>query len=259
MIVGATTLDEILPKVERRFGDWKPGDVPKKNLGEVAHRSESAVYLMDRPGAIQSIIFAGHVAPPKANPHEIAIESMNQILGGQFISRVNLNLREDKHWSYGAFTFLWDAKGQRPFIAYAPVQTDKTKESMAEVLKELRGIRGEIPMTAEELEKAKKSLTLTLPGRWETMSAVGGSLSEIVRFGFPDDHFATYASRVLALSLAEVAEAARDVVHPDRLVWVVVGDREKIEAGIRELGLSEVRLIDADGRPLDVERHTTGG
>ena len=110
---------------------------------------------MDRPGSIQSIIFAGHVALPKANPDEIAIESMNTILGGMFTSRVNMNLREDKHWSYGAHTILVGARGQRPFLAYAPVQTDKTKESMIEIAKELRGILGEKPVTADELSKVQ--------------------------------------------------------------------------------------------------------
>ena len=120
VIVGGTTLAEITPKLEQLFKGWQKGEVPKKNVGQVAQQTKPVVYLMDRPGSQQSIIFAGHVAPPKANPDEIAIETMNNILGGTFTSRVNMNLREDKHWSYGAFTILFGARGQRPFIAYAP-------------------------------------------------------------------------------------------------------------------------------------------
>mgnify|MGYP003335765117 CR=1 FL=1 len=143
IVVGATTMDDIRPKLERLFREWRPGEVPEKNLAVVPQKDESAVYLLDRPQAIQSVIFAGHVVPPKANPDEIAIETMNTILGGDFSARVNMNLREGKHWSYGARSLLWDARGQRPFIVYAPVQSDKTKESMIEIRKELNDIVAE--------------------------------------------------------------------------------------------------------------------
>ncbi len=247
VVVGATTMDEIRPKLERLFRDWKRGDVAQKNLARVEQKPRAEVYLLDRPGSPQSVIFAGHVAPPQANPDEIAIETMNTILGGDFTSRINMNLREDKHWSYGAASLLWDARGQRPFIVYAPVQTDKTKESLVEVAKELRAILGDRPPTAEELGRAQNSSTLTLPGRWETNNAVAGSIADIVRFGLDDRYFDTYAQQVRALTLADVAGAARTTIQPDRVVWVVVGDREKIEAGVRELNLGPLYEIDADG------------
>ena len=247
--VGDATLEELRPRLERLFANWRKGDVPKKNLAAVPPRARSAIYIVDRPGAEQSVILAGHVAPPKANPQEIAIQTMNTILGGQFTSRVNMNLREGKHWSYGALSLLWDARGPRPFFVYAPVQTDKTKESLQEVLKELRGIRGERPVTAEELAFAKSSQTLTLPGRWETNGAVLGSLAEIVRFGLGDRYYDTFAQQVNALAERDAAQAAQ-LIEPDRLVWVVVGDRAKIEAGIRELNLGELSFIDADGNVL---------
>ncbi|MGD0923195.1 MAG: pitrilysin family protein [Terriglobia bacterium] len=247
VVVGDTTLAEIQPKLENLFKTWKPGDVPKKDIRTVALQEKPSVYLLDRPGAIQSIILAAHVAPPKANPEEIAIETMNEILGGTFTSRINMNLREDKHWSYGARSLIWDARGQRPFIVYAPVQTDKTSEAMQEILKELQGILGAIPITGEELTKAKASRMLTLPGQWETMDAVGGSLGEIVRYGLPDDYFNTYADKVKALGMDDMKSAAGTVVHPDNLVWVVVGDREKVEPVVEKLNLGPVRLMDADG------------
>ncbi len=250
VVVGDITMAELKPKLERRFAGWKRADVPKKNIAEVAPKQKSVVYLVDRPGSGQSIILAGNIAPPKANPDEIAIETMNAILGGQFGSRINMNLREDKHWSYGAFTLLWDARGQRPFIVYAPVQTDKTKESMQEVQKELEGILGSRPVQAEELSKAQNNETLQLPGRWETNGAVAASIAEMVRFGLPADYFDTFADRVNALGAGAISAAAKEVVQPDRLVWVVVGDRSKIEAGIRELGLGDVRVIDVDGEAV---------
>ena len=252
IVVGATTLAEITPRLERLFGAWRPGEVPKKNIGQVAHQPRSTVYVIDRPGSEQSIIFAGHVAPPKRNPREIALTAMNEILGGSFTSRVNMNLRENKHWSYGAFSILFDARGQRPFIVLAPVQTDKTKESLAEVASELRGLASNRPATAEELSKVQANLTLSLPGRWETNNAVGNSIEEIVRFDLPHDYYRTFASNVRALKLADLTSVATETIQPDKLIWVVVGDRAKIEAGIRELNLGPLQFIDADGKPLSV-------
>ncbi len=250
IIVGDTTMDKIKPELEKLFGGWQAGDVPAKNLGQVEQQKKPVVYLIDRPGSIQSLIFAGHVAPPKSDPDEIAIETMNTILGGTFTSRVNMNLREEKHWSYGARTILASARGQSPFIGYAPVQTDKTKESMVEMDKELRGILGKRPITEEELMLAQQNETLKLPGSWESDGAVGKSIGEIVRFGLPDNYFTTYPDKVRALTLSDVTKAAEKVVHPDSLVWVVVGDREKIEPGIRELGWGDIQMLDADGNPV---------
>jgi zinc protease len=246
IVVGDTTLAEIRPRLEALFASWKGGAVPTKNVATVEAKAQNAVYVMDRPGALQSTIFAGHVAPPRANPQEITQQVLNNVLGGQFISRVNMNLREDKHWSYGAGTVFFDARGQRPFIVYAPVQTDKTKESVAELMKEVKGIRGDKPVSEDELQAAKNGLVLTLAGQWETARAVGGSLGDIVRYGFPDDYYSTFAAKVQATSRADVA-AASSVIQPERLVWVVAGDRAKIEPGLRELGLGEVKAIDADG------------
>jgi zinc protease len=247
IVVGDTTASEIAPKLEALLARWAAGEAPRKNLAAVAPKPRPEVYLLDRPGAIQSVIIAGHAAVPKANPDEAAIEAVNGVLGAQFISRLNMNLREDKHWSYGAGSVFVDARGPRPFVAFAPVQSDKTKESAAEILKELRGIRGEQPISAEELQTAKNALTLTLPGRWETANAVSGSLAEIVRFGFDDRHFDGYAGRIRSLSLEQVQRVGKAAVDADHLVWIVVGDRGKIEAGIAELNLGQIKVIDADG------------
>jgi zinc protease len=250
IIVGDTTLAEMMPKLERLFRKWPGGSVPSKNIGHVENPAKPIVYLMDRPGSIQSMIFAGELAPPKANPQEIAIETMDNILGGTFTSRLNMNLREDKHWSYGVHSVLVGARGQRPFIVIAPVQTDKTKESVSEVDKELNGIVGKKPITEEELAKAQKDETLKLTGAWETSLQVNHSVAEILRFGLPEDYFKTYPDKVLALDLPTVEQAARTVVRPGHLMWVIVGDLSKIEPGIRELNLGEIRLIDPNGKLL---------
>ncbi len=250
IVVGSTTMAEIKPKLERLFSRWRPGEVPAKSIGTVSQQPRRVVYLMDRPGSLQSVIIAGNVAPPKANPKEVTIQTMNSVLGSDFSSRVNMNLREDKHWAYGAYTFFRDARGQRPFVAYAPVETEKTKEAVVELDKELRGIIKDRPITPEELSRAQASLTLTLPGSWETMAALSGAIADIVGFGLDDRYYDTFADKVRAQTVQSLTEVAGEVVHPDQLIWVIVGDRSKIEPGLRELKLGEIRLIDSDGRPV---------
>jgi zinc protease len=250
IVVGNTTLDEIVPKLESLFANWAPGETPDKKLDPVAQQTTSVVYLLDRPESIQSLIVAGHVAPPTGNPDEVAIGAMNGVLGAGFNARINMNLREDKHWSYGARSMFVEARGQRPFFVYAPIQSDKTKEAMAEIQKELVGILGDNPPTQDELERVQDKETLSLPGRWETSGRVGESIAEIARFGLPDDHWVTYPGKVRALTLDDVKAAAKEVLHPDNMVWVVVGDRASIEPGIRELGLGEIVPIDVDGNRL---------
>ncbi|MFB3124811.1 MAG: M16 family metallopeptidase [Woeseiaceae bacterium] len=251
IVVGDTTMEEIKPKLEKLFRRWQPGNVPTKNIGTVDLPDKDRIYIIDRPDAVQSIIFAANVAPPAGQGNEIAIETMNEIIGGSFTSRINMNLREDKHWAYGARSVVVSTKGQRPYIAYAPVQTDKTMESMAEIKRELQEYLGENPATDEELEKVKNNNTLSLPGRWETASAVLRDIGEIVTYDLPDDYWDTYADNVRNLSLEQIAEAADDVIKPDNLLWVVVGDREKIEPRIRELELGEIIHLDADGNLLE--------
>jgi len=248
VIVGDTKLDEIKPKLEKLFATWKAADVPKKNIGTVSLPAKSAVYIMDKPGAQQSVIYAGSIAPPTSNPQEVAIVAMNDELGGQFGSRINMNLREDKHWSYGTATRLTKARGQRPFRIIAPVQTDKTKESLVEINKELRGILTDKPVAAAELAKTQDQETLELPGSRETLDSLETSIDDQVQYGLPDDYWQTYAGKVRALNVAEVEAAAKTIVHPDNIIWIVVGDRAKIEPGIRELNLGEVHILSPDGK-----------
>lgn len=250
VMVGAASLDEMKLKVEKLFSGWEKGDVPKKNISAVEHKPNSMVYVVDRPGSPSSIILAGHVAPPRANPNETAIDAMNTILGGTFTSRINMNLREDKHWSYGAGSVLIPARGQRPFIAFGIVQGTKTKESVVEMSKEMHDIQMSRPPTEDELDKIKKNKVLSLPGLWETNSSVANSIIEMVTYGLPDDYYDTYPDEVRNLNLDQVFKAAKDVLHPDSVVWVVVGDWLKFEAGLSELGFEKVHLIDADGNPV---------
>ena len=251
VVVGDTTLDTIKPKIEKLFRDWDQAEVPAKNIATVEAAESEVIYLIDKPGAGQSIIFAGQLIVPMNNPQETAIEAMNDVLGGQFSARINMNLREEKSWSYGARSLIMGTRGQRPFLAYAPVQTDKTAPALAEILREIAEIGGANPPSQEELTRVQRSNVLSLPGRWETNPAVLGDLSSIIAYDLNDNYWNNYATKLNGLQLAEVQQAAIDTLNPDTLTWVVVGDRAAIEADLRELGIGDIRLIDVDGNLLE--------
>ena len=201
---------------------------------------------MDRPGSIQSLVIAGNVTEPFGQLNEASVTLMNSIIGGEFTSRINMNIREDKHWSYGAGSFVYSAKGQRPFIAYAPVQSDKTKESFQEIYKELSGYCGKNPATLDEFQKNQNNELLQIPGSYETMGSVTWAINEIVCYGLKDTYYQDEAAKLKVLQLKEIQDIANKVIKPEQLVWIVVGDRAKIESSLKELGY-EIKLIDGDG------------
>jgi zinc protease len=246
VVVGDITLDELKPKLEKILRNWKSGSVPKKSIPEVKLPAKSVIYLMDRPGSVQSLVLAGNVTSPFGQLNEASVTLTNSIIGGDFTSRINMNIREDKHWSYGAFSFIWPAKGQRPFITLARVQSDKTKETIQEIYKELGGYCDKNPATSEEVQKTQKNQLLQIPGSYETMDAVAYAINDIVRFGLKDNYFQDYAAKMKALQTKEIQEMAGKLIKPDQLVWIVVGDRSTIEAPLKELGY-EIKLIDGDG------------
>ena len=252
LVAGDTTLAEITPRLESVFGDWKaPAQaLPKKNIATVAVPAKPRVYLVDKPAAQQSLILAGVVAPSTRAPNNLEIQTMNGAFGGSFTSRLNMNLREDKHWAYGAFSFLQNAVGQRPFMLYAPVQTDKTAESVAEILRESREVIGKRPLEAAEIAKIRAGDVRSMPGEYQTTGAVLSAIAGIVLYDRPDDYVQTLKGRIEAQTDAAVQAAAREVVRPDALTWVVVGDRSKIEKPVRELRIGELTIIDADGKPV---------
>ena len=250
LVAGDTTLAAIVDKLDAAFGDWKAPDspVPKKNIAAVAAPDKPRVFLMDRPGALQSMILAGVVAPSTKAANNLEIQTMNGAFGGSFTSRLNMNLREDKHWAYGAFSFLSNAIGQRPFMLYAPVQTDKTAESVAEILRESREVIGARPLTAAEIDKIKVGDVRSLPGEFQTTGAVLAAMTSITLYDRPDDYVQTLKRRIEAQTDAAVEAAAKEVVKPQALTWIVVGDLKKIEQPVRDLKIGEVKVIDADGR-----------
>ena len=252
LVTGDTTLKEIQPLLEARFGAWKKpaSAAPPKRIPKVELPAKSRVYLVDKPNAEQSVILAGLLAPPSGDPLHLEINAMNSVLGGEFTARINQNLREDKHWSYGAYSFLFNALGQRPYLFRAPVQSDKTSESLREIEKEMRDFIGARPATREEIERVRNLRVRSLPGLYETSSAVMGTLSDIVQNGWADDYVQTLKSRLTAMPDELIRETGRALVKPDQITWVVVGDLAKIEAGVRQLNLGPVTVLDADGKVL---------
>ncbi len=240
IVTGDVTMKELVPQLERVFGSWKRGDAPRKNLATVPRTAGKKVYLIDKPEAPQSVIIAAHVSEPGGQADDIAIESVLRNFGGIATSRLNRNLRLDKHWSYGVRGGLTDARGQRPFVITAPVQTDKTKESILELIKEMRGIAGDRKITGEEFASAMRNQSLSLPGRFDSLAALQNAALNLTNYGYPDDYYARYASNVRALTEAQLNAAGNKVVHPEEILWIIVGDLKKVEAGIRELNLGEV-------------------
>ncbi|MCW0414073.1 insulinase family protein [Xanthomonas sacchari] len=251
IVVGDTTLAEIVPLLDAQFGDWKgEGTAPSVPVpAHVARPAKPRVYLIDQPGAVQANLFASELVPPTTDPAAVRFDIANGVIGGDFTSRLNMNLRENKHWSYGARSGAASALGQRPWTASAPVQIDKTAPALQEMYKEISAFAsGKAPPTAEEVARIRNIQTLSLPGAYETASAVMGAIGGIVRYGRPDDYVFKRKAEIEAMTPAQVREAA-SMLDPNTLTWVVVGDLKQIEAPVRALKLGEVTVIDADGVP----------
>ncbi|MEZ4361507.1 MAG: pitrilysin family protein [Kofleriaceae bacterium] len=252
IVVGDTTLAELKPKLEAALGAWKAPATPVPSLKLPAARlpAKARVFLVDQPGAIQANLSVSQLAPSSSDPRAIELELANAVLGGEFSSRLNMNLREDKHWAYGAYSRLRDAQGQRIWSASAPVQIDKTVESIKELAREVgEYATSKAPAKPEELKKIQSTEVLALPGSFETAAAVLRSLVDIELFRRPDAYEAERAARIRKVTLRDVTSAAA-TLKPAALTWVIVGDLKKIEAGIRALKLGDVKVLDADGKIL---------
>ncbi len=244
-VAGDTTMEAILPSLEGAFGRWSiPAAVPKKRLIVPPNPRASRLHFVHRPGA-QSQIMAGRVVSSSTAPDYEANELANAIFGGIFTSRLNMNLREDKRWTYGATSQIADAVGPRSLVISTAVQADKTAESIAEIVAELQAYAGNRPPSADELAKAKAQTIRTLPGTYETTDAILHTLVTNKVLGRPDDYAETMMQRIEETDLMQVAISARDTFAPEAFTWVVVGDLSQIEPVRHALGLSEVEVIDA--------------
>ena len=253
IVAGDVETETLMPRLEQAFKNWKPAEVPSVQFTNAPSRKNSVVYLVDRPGAAQSVVQIGQIGVPRSTPDYFPLLVMNTMLGGGFVSRVNLNLRENKGYTYGARTGFDYRREAGPFSASAGVQTAVTKESVQEFLKELRGIRGDIPVTARELENAKQSIIRGFPRSFETPDQIANRLSDIVLYGLPDDYFNSYIARVRAVTDADIRRVANRYLTPDNFAILVVGDRATVEPGLRSLeGVgSSLTILDAEGRAGD--------
>ncbi len=252
-VAGDTTVDEITPMLERVLDGWAaPGTpAPAKNVADVALPGSPRMILIDIPNSPQSVILAGHLAPGLGSDRDLAIESMNDVLGGSFTSRANMNLREAKGWSYGVQTLFQNAAGQRPFLIYAPVQTDRTGDAVAELIAEVDAIQGPRPITEDEMARTIAGATRGLPGRFQTARAVLNSLIESERYGRPLDYAASLTPRYEALELRDLQSAADEIVRPGSLTWLIVGDLGQVRGPVESLGIAPVEVWNFDGEPVE--------
>jgi zinc protease len=251
LVVGDTTLKQMTPKLEAALGAWKASSpTPRITVPAPSARTTPVAYLVDRPGSPQSYVLAGLPAAPRTTDTEFNITAFNTNFGGNFTSRINMNLREDKGYTYGAFCFGTNAMGQGCYVARTQVRTDVTKESLSELMKEIRDIRGKRPVTAEELKEAQTNIIRSLPGDFDTNGEVAGKINDLVLYSLPEDFYSKYAERVQATTSQQLTSLAEKRILPDQEVIIVVGDKSKVEAGLRELNLGPIEYLDADGRPV---------
>jgi zinc protease len=250
LVVGDTTLAELTPLLERAFGAWKAGTLPAHEITKVDQPAGTTIYLIDRPGALQSDIVGAQLAPPRNSPDAVALNLLNDVFGGTFSSRLNMDLREDKHWSYGVGSSLVAARGQRILVSDSPVQTDKTADALRELARQYAELGSARPVTPRELQDAQANETLGLPGSFETVSQLSNAYATILQYGLPEDYYNTYTATALAVTPAQLNALAVRAVLPRQPVWIVVGDMSRIEAPIRALNLGEVRRIDVEGKAL---------
>ncbi|MCH2473676.1 MAG: insulinase family protein [Gammaproteobacteria bacterium] len=249
ILVGDTTLDEILPILEAQFGSWPENRMLKgAQLVYTINKEPDSrrVFLIDKPGAVQSLIVAGQLMPGMRTPDEIDIDLMNRVIGGSFTSRLNMNLREDKSWSYGVRTRLSQYKGPRPMLVSAPVQTDKTVDSIQEIIREYDEYLSSNPAKNEELEAIVNDLSLGLIGDFETFGSLMSGLSGIVSFDREDDFLDNLPAKYRSMTIDDINTAAERYIDPSIWTWVIVGDLSKIEQGIRELDLGEIEILKLD-------------
>lgn len=249
IVVGDVDKASLMPKLEKAFSTWEAGKLAAADLPDPGALEKTGVYLIDRPNSAQSVVSIGQVGIDRANPDYFPVVVMNAVLGGSITSRISMNLREDKGYTYGAGSNWSYRRGAGPFRAGGDMQTAVTKEAVAEVLKELNGIRGGIPITQKELDYNKQSLIRRYPAGFETVGQISGQLANLAIYGLPDSYFNDYISNVNAVTIDDVNRVAKKYLDPSKMAIVIVGDRKVVEPGLKELGYS-LTILDTDGNPV---------
>jgi predicted Zn-dependent peptidase len=237
-VVGDTTLGGVMPLLEKSFGDWRAsGPKPVKNFAVPTPAATGRILLIDRPNTPQSLIFGGELLPVQGTDELVALLQANEVLGGAFLSRLNTDLRETKHWSYGVASFISRPQHQVPYLVYAPVQTDRTGPSIAAMRSDISTFLNSKGVTPEELSRTIDGAIRELPGNFETTAAVMGGMEANVLYHRPDNYYETLASRYRSLTAAQLDAAAKAAIDPDKLTWVVIGDAAKVKPQLDPLGI----------------------
>jgi zinc protease len=246
--VGDASHDRLVELVSTAFGGWASDGNDDAGLLDVAAlatppAAASRVVTVHRPGAAQSELRMGHLGLSRTTPDYHALLVLNMVLGGQFVSRINMNLREEKGYTYGARTSFEFRKGPGPFVLQTSVQSDVTADAVREVIGELESIKAARPVTAQELELGRAALTRGYPRNFETAEQLGRAAAQIALYDLPDDYFTTFVPKVLAIDEHELNRVAQSYLDSDRLLTVVVGDREKVTPALEALNLGEASEI----------------
>jgi zinc protease len=247
IVSGDISMAELKPLAEKAFGAWKKGTAPAESLG-APETTKARVIVVDEPRAPQTAIRVASIGAARSNPDFHAIEVMNMALGGLFSSRVNMNLREEHGYTYGASSQFVFRRTPGPFVIGGGVRSDVTAPSVSEIFKEVRGMATK-PLTGDELQMSKDSLALAVPANFETSDSAAGTLAEIYVYDLGLDYFSKYAERTEAVTADEAAAAAKKYVQPDTLIVVAVGDRKTIAPALSKLNIGPVEVWDADARP----------
>jgi predicted Zn-dependent peptidase len=241
--VGDAPHEKMAAAVSRAFESWKADasePIADPETFPTPAVPATRIALVHRPGAAQSELRIGHVALPRKSPDYHAALVANMVLGGQFVSRINMNLREDKGYTYGARTAFEFRRAPGPFVLHASVQSDATADALREALGEIRAIRGDRPVTRQELELGRASLTRGYPRNFETADQIARGAAQLALYELPDDYFTTFVPKVLSLSEQDVTAVAAKHIDPARLLTIVVGDREKLMTSLKGLELGDV-------------------
>ncbi|MGH9679593.1 MAG: M16 family metallopeptidase, partial [Candidatus Acidiferrales bacterium] len=245
VVVGDIPLDDLKSLAEGKFGGWKSGEIPSPLVGS-PEKTQAKIVLVDRPGAQQTMVRLEQMAVSRATPDYPVIEVMNSELGGLFSSRINLNLREQHGYTYGAFSAFVYRRELGYFLAGGGIRTDATAPAVTELLKEIQRMI-DTPMTPAELSLAKDSQSRSLPGMFESSNGAAGALSELFIYGLSPDYFQELPDRLNSVTAEEAEAAAKKYLHPGKMILVCVGDRGKIEPALLKLDLGAIEIRDADG------------
>lgn len=251
-IVGDTTPAKAKASIEKGLAAWtKAGDVPSFDYPKLPELQPAKIYLVDKPGAAQSVVNIGLPGPPRNTPDYFALQVLNTILGGQFQSRLNANIREQKGYSYGVNSGFSYGKGPGAFRAGGAIFSAKTDAALIEFMKELKGIVGEKPVTDEEIKTAKEALIQGLPQRFASVTAISNAITSLTVQGLPDDFYQTYAANVSAVTKDDLLRVAKRYIDLNHLAIVIVGNRSEVEAPLKATGIAPITVIDIEGNPAE--------